>query len=111
MGDWSRVKQQTRPKENKYGISVTELETNHGILDVMTNGVFNRFLPDSQKGFGVAMDLERIVYKSIANRDSKYEDNVHTRGDDGHEAQYITEAGISLRSLLHHKVVKNVITA
>jgi len=108
MGEWSRVKQQTKPKENKYGISVTEIETNHGILDIMTNGVFNKYFPESQKGYGVALDLDRIVYKSLPNRDSKYEDLIQTPGTDAREAQYITECGVSVRSRKHHKVVKNV---
>jgi len=109
MGDWSRVKQQTKPKESVYGINIITLETNHGILDVMTNGAFNKFLPDIQKGIGVAIDLDRIAYKFIANRDSKYEDMIQTPGQDAREAQYITECGLSVRSLLHHKVVKNII--
>lgn len=109
MGEWARVKQQTKPKETVYGINLITLETNHGILDIMTNGVFNKFLPDSQKGFGVVLDLERVAYKFIKNRDSKYEDMIQTPGDDAREAQYITECGISLRSLLHHKVIHNVL--
>jgi hypothetical protein len=106
MGEWSRVKQQTKPMETKYGISVVEIETNHGTLQIMTNGAFNRFLPDSQKGFGVVCDLERFVYKHLAERDSYYEEDVQTPGLDAKEAQYITEAGMSLRSLKHHLVLR-----
>jgi hypothetical protein len=72
----------------------------------MTNGAFNRFLPDSQKGFGVVCDLDRFVYKYLSERDSKYEEDIQTPGVDAKEAQYITEAGMSLRSLKHHLVLR-----
>lgn len=108
FGDWSRVKQQTKPYDTKYGISIVEIETNHGILELVTCGAFNFFFPDSMKGFGVVLDLDRVVYKHIKNRDSKFEDAIQTPGTDAREAQYITEAGISLRSLKHHKVLKGL---
>ncbi len=109
IGDWSRVKQQTRPKESVYGINIITLETNHGILDIMTNGVFNKFSPDTQKGLMVVLDLERVTYKHIKNRDTKYEDMIQTPGTDAREAQYVTEGGLLLKSLLHHKLVKTVL--
>ena len=108
MSGWSRVKQQTKPKETAYGINLQEIETSHGILEIMTNGVFNRFLPESQMGFGVAMDFDRVVYKFIKNRDSKFADNIETPGTDAREAQYITECGLSLRSLKHHIIVEGI---
>ncbi len=108
MGEWSRVKQQTKPKETSYGINLVEVETNHGVLELITAGVFNAFLPDSQSGYGVVLDLDRLVYKYIKNRDTKFDENIQTPGDDVTESQYITEAGVSLRNLKHHDVVYNI---
>lgn len=108
MGEWSRVKQQTKPKETQYGINLIEIETNHGILELITAGVFGNFLPDSQSGYGVVMDLDRFVYKFIKNRDTKFDDNIETPGDDVTESQFITECGGSLRNLSHHDVVFNI---
>lgn len=105
---WSRVKQQTKPSETDYGINVTEIETGHGILEVAVCGVFDKFFSDANKGYMVVLDLDRVVYKYINKRDSKYEADVQTPGDDAKEGQFITECGLSLRSLAHHRIVKNI---
>ncbi len=109
MADWGRVKLQTTVGTDKYGFQIKVLETDHGILDVMPNGVFNKFLPESQRGFATALDLERIVRKNIKNRDTRFKDNIEAQGQDAREAEYLSEVGWSIRSLPHHKVVKNLI--
>jgi len=108
LNDFSRVKQQTKPKMTDYGVSVAEVETGHGILDVVRCGVFNKHVEVSAQGFAVALDLDAIAYKHIKNRDSKYQVDIQTPGDDAREGQFITEAGVSVRLLDHHKIIKNI---
>lgn len=105
---WARVKQQTKAMDTDYGLSVTEIETGHGILEVSVCGVFDKFFQDADKGYMVVLDLDRVVYKYINKRDSKYEADIQTPGDDAREGQFITECGVSLRSLAHHRIVKNI---
>jgi hypothetical protein len=108
LNGFARVKQQVKPKMTDYGVSVSEIETGHGIIDVMRCGVFNKHtLPDAQ-GFAVVLDLPNVVYKYIKNRDNKYQVDIQTPGDDVREGQFITECGLSLRLLDHHKVIKNI---
>lgn len=108
INSWPRVKQQTAPFGTKYGFKVQEVETGHGIFDIMPNGSFGSFLSAAESGYGVVLDLERVVYKYLENRDSKYEVDVQTPGTDAREGQYITECGLSLRSLDHHRILKNI---
>lgn len=107
INGWERAKVMSKNRETKAGLNIQELETGHGILEIVLCGVFNKFYGDTKKGFGVALDLERLAYKYVKNRDTKISENIHTPGDDVKESQYITEAGPSLRSLQHHRVVYN----
>ena len=91
-----------------YGVSVQVIETGHGILDITLFGGFSKFFPTEQQGFGVALDLDRVVLKPIPNRDTKMQINIETPGQDAKEGQFITEMGFSLRSLPHHRVIKNL---
>jgi hypothetical protein len=107
INQWERAKVMSKNRETKSGLNIQELETGHGILEIVLCGVFGKFYGDTKKGFGVALDLERLAYKYVKNRDTKIDENIHTPGDDVKESQYITEAGPSLRSLAHHRVIYN----
>lgn len=108
LNRFERVKVQNKSKETDFGITVDTIQTGHGTLNVITCGVFDKFLQDSEKGYGVVLDLDRVYYRYIKNRDSKFQDHIETAGDDAREAQYITEAGLALYSLPHHRIIKNV---
>lgn len=114
INSWSRVKMQTKPKETAYGLSVQEIETGHGVLEMVSFGLPDRFFPENstsgvyQKGFMTALDLEYVKYKHIKDRDSYYETKVQTPGDDAEEGQFITEAGLLVSMLAHHKIITNI---
>lgn len=114
INSFARVKQQTKPQETVYGLSVQKIETGHGILELVSFGLPDRFFPDTgtagvyTKGFMCALDLEYIKYKHIKDRDSYYETKVQTPGDDAEEGQFITEAGLLVSMLAHHKVIHNI---
>lgn len=108
INSWSRVKQQTAPSMTKYGLNVQTLDTGHGFLDIIACGVYDNFLSDDDKGFGVVLDLSRIAYRFIEGRDSMLELDIQTPGTDAREGQYISECGISVRSLDHHRIINNI---
>jgi hypothetical protein len=105
INSWSRVKQQTAPYESKYGLTVKEIDTGHGILEMMSAGVFGKFFDDADKGYGCVLDLSRLSYRYIDGRDTKLDPDTRTPGDDVEEAQYITECGLQVKSLDHHKII------
>jgi len=69
-------------------------------------GTFDKHLPNAQKGIAVVLDVERVCYKNLPNRDSKMEMDIQTPGTDAREGQFVTECGLSLRSLPHHHILK-----
>jgi hypothetical protein len=108
MNSWSRVKLNTVVKDTKYGVTINEIDTGHGVLEVMSAGVFQEIYADADKGIGVALDLDRIVRKFIEGRDSMLETDIQTPGTDAKEGQYVSETGFSVRSIKHHRVVNNI---
>jgi hypothetical protein len=115
INSFARVKQQTKAKDTAYGLSVQEIETGHGVLEMVSFGLPDRFFPENSatagvytKGFMCALDLENIKYKHIKDRDSYYETKVQTPGDDAEEGQFITEAGVLVSMLAHHKIINNI---
>lgn len=107
INSWARTKVQMRIKETIFGLNVMELETGHGVLEIVNCGVFSKFLPTNQQGYGVVLDLDQLTFKHIANRDTKLQTGIETPGDDAKEGQYITEAGFSLTLLPHHSILTN----
>jgi hypothetical protein len=101
-----REKQRVENKLTKYGLYVQEVETSHGILEIISCGTFSEHLGDSKAGFGVVLDTDRLVYKTMEGRDSKYEVDIQTPGTDAREGQFLTECGLSVRSLSHHRIIQ-----
>lgn len=92
--------------ENKFGMKVTTIETGHGTLDMVACGAFDQFQSAATVGYGVVLDLERVKYKYLNGRDSKLMTDTQTPGDDVYEASYLTECGLCLYTLEHHKIIK-----
>jgi hypothetical protein len=102
VGDNRRVQN----KETKYGLMVQEIETSHGIAEIISCGVYSEIMGASKGGYIVSLDTDRVKYKYIKNRDTKYEADIQTRGDDAIEAQFVTECGLLLCSLDHHRIIQ-----
>jgi hypothetical protein len=108
ISGFQRVKLQAKVGENRYGQKVTEVFSNHGTLQVVPCGVYGQYKDQSQEGFGTVLDLDRVEMRFMENRDTKMEMDIQTPGDDVIEGQYYSEVGISLKSLLHHRIIKNI---
>lgn len=104
---WARNRIRTEVGENRFGQVVNTLFSIHGTLDIVHAGVFSKVLSSEEAGFGVVLDLDRIVKKFMKDRDGKYQEKIETPGDDVREAQFLSEVGISVRSLKHHHVIRN----
>jgi hypothetical protein len=100
-----RDKVQITSKVNDFGMTVKTIETGHGILDMVACGAFDQFSSEYTTGFGVALDLERVKYKHLNGRDSRLMSDTQTPGDDVLEASFLTEAGLSLYTIPHHKIL------
>lgn len=115
INSWSRVKMQTKPMDTAYGLQVQEIETGHGVLEMVSFGLPDKFFPDTTdttgvytKGFMAAMDLDYLKYMHLKDRDTYFESDVQDKGVDAKEGQFVTEAGFRVSMLQHHKVIHNI---
>lgn len=105
INGFARSKLLMKSTETMYGFTAQEIDTGHGILEILPTSVFTANMDTGTNGFGVALDLERVKYRFLEGRDSFLQNNIETAGTDAKEAQFITECGLSLLCLPHHVIV------
>ena len=103
---FGRVKQQLKPMDTKYGLKITEIETGHGIFEIVMGGNFDNAMPSDIGPFGAVLDLDYLRFRSMSNRNFRMDDDIETPGTDAREGQFITEAGFVLYSLPNHQIMR-----
>jgi hypothetical protein len=97
IGDFSKVKQQTRVADKQYGYDITSIITPFGIADL----VWHPLLEGSYTNWVIGVDKEdymryRFLSGNGVNRDMQYNDNVQTPDSDSRKAYYLAEIGFEL---------------
>ena len=79
-----------------YGMNVTRLVMPQGSLMLKTHPLMSR--NGAFTGGMLVVDPPGVKYRNLAGRDTDFEDNIQTPGQDSQKGQWLTEAGIEL----HH---------
>ena len=103
---FGRDKIQVKNMDTEFGLNVSVVESMNGVFEVVSCGTFAEYQPTDKTGYGVVLDLERVIYKHLSERDNHYEVDIQTPGTDAKEGQFLTECGLSLRSLDHHHIIQ-----
>ena len=103
---WPAGKAWITQRETAFGIDIQELKSPFGTLQIVLCGAFSNFLPASQTGYGVVLDLKNVVWRPL--RDWYMEEGIETPGDDTREGQFVTEAGMMLKMIAFHSIIKNI---
>lgn len=98
---------QTVPKQDVFGLTVRQWITSHGTLMI----VKHRLLENGADGFGygghaLAVDMSRVKYCPLRERNTKLETNIQAPDEDRIKDQYKTEAGYQFEVPLLHGVGK-----
>lgn len=108
------------PQTKEYGMNVTRLVTPFGTLVFKTCPLFNQstssgLTTDSPSygfdSYAFVLDMARVKYVYMADRDLKYEPNLTEVGMDGEKSGYIAECSIKLEQLENHGLIKNLAIA
>lgn len=113
INKWALVRQQLQPKETKYGLAISELITAHGTFDIIHCGTTSKFMHNDELGFALCLDPDRVVIKYLPQKalgagDTAYEEGIETPGSSRKEAHFVSQIGLSVRSLKHHRIIKNI---
>jgi hypothetical protein len=108
INTWALGKLQIEQGEKTFGLSVTKYVSPFGILNIVHEPLFEG---TTYGGYAAIIDVENIKYRPLKGRDTKLETNIQANDVDGRTDQYITEAGLEVRSPKTHALLTGVTAA
>lgn len=105
INGWAMGKYQVMQGDKTFGLPVIPYITPHGKFNIVIDPLLEGAV---YGGYGVVLDVENIKYRPLKGRDTKLETNIQANDEDQREDQYITEAGLEVRSPKTHAVITGV---
>lgn len=107
------------PQTKEYGMNVSRLVTPFGTLVWKTCPLFSQSTSDFSgdtpaygfDSYAFVLDMARVKYVYLQNRDLKYQANLTETGLDGEKSGYICECSIKIEQLENHGLIKNLAKA
>lgn len=107
------------PQTKEYGMNVSRLVTPFGTLVWKTCPLFSQSTSDLSSAtpvygfdsYAFVLDMARVKYVYLKNRDLKYQPNLTQTGLDGEKSGYICECSIKIEQLENHGLIKNLAKA
>ena len=107
------------PQTKEYGMNVSRLVTPFGTLVWKTCPLFSQSTSDLSgdspvygfDSYAFVLDMARVKYVYLRNRDLKYQPNLTETGMDGTKSGYICECSIKIEQLENHGLIKNLAKA
>lgn len=108
------------PQTKEYGMNVSRLVTPFGTVVFKTCPLFSQSTSSDVDGespvygfdsYCFILDMARVKYVSMRNRDLKYQSNLTEVGMDGEKSGYIAECSIKIEQLENHGLIKNLAKA
>lgn len=107
------------PQTKEYGMNVSRLVTPFGTLVWKTCPLFSQSTSDLSgdtpvygfDSYAFVLDMARVKYVYLQNRDLKYQPDLTAVGMDGEKSGYICECSIKIEQLENHGLIKNLAKA
>jgi hypothetical protein len=96
------------PKDKTYGIAVTNYLSIHGELNFVVEKLFAE--NTTYNGYAFAVDMERVAYRYLQDRDTKLLKDRQNPGEDKIVEEYLSEVGIQVVTEDRHGFLKGVTT-
>ncbi|MFD7521435.1 SU10 major capsid protein [Paenibacillus chitinolyticus] len=106
INEWAFGKLQINQEAAKFGLKIFEYVTPFGTLNLVNE----QYILEGPVygGYGIIIDPENVKYRPLAGRDTKLETNIQANDADKRVDQYLTEAGLEVRSPETHGVLTGV---
>lgn len=109
---WAQGKLQMFPKDQTYGIAITQYISPHGSVNLVKEILLENAGSISNTyyygGYAYAVELEDCVYRYMNNSDVQMQTDIQLPGDDSFKDQYIAEVGMEFHNELKHGKLYNV---
>jgi hypothetical protein len=104
---WAQGKLITKSGESSYGIALTEYVSPQGVVKIIPHDMLEGTggLQTGYSGWGFLLDLEKLSYRPLQNRDTRMKMNIQNTDEDTVKGEYITEAGLEVAEEKCHAVL------
>jgi hypothetical protein len=103
------------PGIKEYGMNIWRLTSPFGDLVVKSHPLFNQMTSGANytgmEANLVVLDMAEIIYRNMADSDTKYETDLQLPGQDSLKSGYLTECGLEVHFPLAHGYVKGLTKA
>jgi len=105
---WGLSKLQTVSSDNTYGINISKWTSPHGDIAIVNHKMLEGPAPGTAGGWAFLLDMAKIKYAHLQNRDTKLKTNIQEPSEDRYEAEYLTEASLEIKNPNCHGAIYNV---
>lgn len=105
INGWAMGKLQIDQGEKTFGLSVTKYISPFGTLNLLHEPLFEGAL---YGGYAACIDVENVKYRPLKGRDTSLRTNIQANDVDAREDEYLTEAGLEVRSPKTHALLTGV---
>lgn len=82
----------TKQDDKIFGITIHEYQTPHGVVKLVREPIFDE--QSATNGTAIALDLQNLKYRFLADSDTSFLDNRQNNDVDGQKGEYLTEFGL-----------------
>lgn len=105
---WGIADLQTRPSDGTYGINITRWVSPHGNIAIVNHKMLEGPNPGTVGGWAFLLDMEKIRYVALRNRDTKLLTGRQANDQDSYEAEYLTECSLEFKNPECHSVLYGI---
>lgn len=105
---WGLAKLETRPMDSTYGIAISTWRSKHGTIAIVNHKMLEGPAPGTAGGYAFMLDMDKVKYVPLRNRDTKLKTNIQANDEDRYAAEYITEVTMEIKNPECHGAIYNV---
>lgn len=92
ISNFAQGRLRTAQDDTIYGLTIHEYQSPHGMVKLVRQPIFDESAQYS--GHAVAVDMQNVKYRYLANSDTTFLDNRQNNDVDGKKGEYLTEMGL-----------------
>lgn len=106
INSWAKDNIRIVPKDKTFGVSVAQWLSPFGMVNIVLDNLFAE--TTTYSGYAYLIDPEQLMYRYLANRDTRLKTNIQANDADGWEDEYISEVGLHFSQEKKAAVLYNV---
>lgn len=93
ISSWALDNVRVTPRSKTFGIAVRQWLSPFGMVNIVLSNIFAE--TTTYGGYAFLVDPEQVMYRYLANSDTKLKTNIQANDADGEEDEYLAEVGLN----------------